>query len=168
MTACAFSSRIAAFHDGELPRPLMQEMYRHLAGCASCRTELSQLQGISKMLVNASVACDSSDLTPAELSRFHAAIDAEPEPAVFSLAGPLALIAASVLVICGVWVMALPNPNRPATASGTTAPMAEWERLAMTLHPEPHTIMPSSVVAQVSGDDSRVADWMVESLKGEK
>lgn len=139
MSDCAFHSELEAYHDGELAAESFDRFQKHLAGCAACSAELERLREFSIQISAASVA----DITPGELAGIHAAVDREIDEQDASLpllrtAGMLAALAASVLIICGIWWLDTRPASNGTLATGTPAALApEWEQMATTLQARP-------------------------------
>jgi anti-sigma factor RsiW len=154
---------LSRYHDGELPdKADRARVEQHLLGCDRCRRELELLRDTSQLLRGGRF----DDFTPGELRDLHDAIDDAADPRVWRIGGTLGLVAASVLVVGLTWLQALPARQpaaRPAApvAVAVNRPLEPWERMAITLRPDP---VPQAY------DEARqlaLADLMLEGLNGE-
>lgn len=178
MSTCEFQLRVAALHDGELPPPAARLVRAHLAHCPSCAAELSALRGLSARITGEIAARADSD-APA-LAGMHRAVDRAAAAMtdadlktlpLLRTAGLLGALAASVLIIAGVWLLDAPPAPQLADEAGAGSATAgtlvaippDWERVATTLRAQPRP--------GVVGDDSPFAphyaaaiDWMLDGL----
>src|SRR5690349_8931494 len=134
MSVVCDTSRFSAYLDGELPPADRQAIEMHVAQCPSCAAELESLRRLS-----ASIATyPFDDLRPDELSRLHHAIaeaaGEDDDAVIFRISRSAGLIAASILVVAGTWLAALPKPGndqqQPNQAISRVAQAPEWERAA--------------------------------------
>jgi len=84
-------------------------------------------------------------------------VDDENRFRLYRPTGLMGLIAASILVISGTWLAALPTPAPPSQARAKPAP---WETVAMTLQAE--SVPLNSTETAVA--DAAMADWMLRGL----
>src|SRR5258706_4804707 len=106
MTECDFHPQLDAYHDRELNAEARQRFEEHLKECPTCSRELSAMRAISARIESAL----PHDIDATESSRIHAVVDrvADEQPESLPLlrtAGLLSALAASVLIIGGVWLM---------------------------------------------------------------
>lgn len=159
MESCTFTSRIGAFHDGELPADLRQRLESHLESCAACREEAEALSLVSGVFRQP----DSQDLTPLELARLRQVVcrSVAWEESPIRLFGGLLAVAASIIIVCGAWWHAAPPAAPPQTWSVSETP--EWERTAMNLRTDGEP-----VVGRDATTDPNLADWMVTWLSNQE
>lgn len=147
--SCGGEQPLSAYLDGELDAAARAVVEEHLRTCGDCRAELQFLRETSQQLRD----YPFENLSPAELDRIHAAVsESVEEPRLLRIGGTIGVLAASVLIVGMAWLKALPTSS-PATPDGqiiASAPSESWERMAMTLRPEP-----------ILSND---ADWMLEQL----
>ncbi|HVT89088.1 MAG TPA: anti-sigma factor [Tepidisphaeraceae bacterium] len=146
---------LGAYFDGELNGEESRRFEQHLQECDSCRQEFRSLHKMAAIIAEH----PSQDMTDSGLARLHRAIsDAEVEP-IWRIGVVLAVVAASILVICGAWLAELPGANPQNRAF--TAPEA-WEQVATSLRPDPMQLNGDLDVIRLA--DARVADWMLDGL----
>jgi anti-sigma factor RsiW len=129
-------SILNAYVDGELDARVRERIERHLFDCPACAREVASLRELSALFRTEPF----EDITPAELSRVHHAIEDDADAPIFRLGGVVGLIAASILIIAAAWIMELPGqkaPNRLHSHTTASARPASWETVAMTLRVEP-------------------------------
>ena len=196
MSDCPIQSQLSAYHDGELDSQAVSQVEAHIATCAACREELAGLRNISGLFA----AKAPAPMLPVELARLHRSLEGgvagqigyRPAEADFlRTAGMLSALAASILIISGVWLAEFPSRHAatlspgvavvPASETpGLPASVPDWERTALTLRVEPIPLNSKSGIeegpqinqigladAGALGDnavDSQVADWMVAGL----
>ena len=171
MTHCPFQPLLSAYHDDELAVTDRHRIERHLLACPTCAADLADFVDLSDRITTAAGA---NDVTHA-LAGMHRAIDrvAEqtiparraPSPSIplFRFVAPLGALAASILIVAGVWrldAQPVTTPASPNPAPVAVAP--DWERVAVTLRAEPR----AGVIAD-SPFAPRYADaihWMLDSL----
>lgn len=165
MSECEFQLLIGAYHDGELDAAMMRQVERHVEECAACRGELAAMRDLSARI--AAVRLDEIDRV--ESLRLHKAIDEAVDAGqeslpLFRTAGLFAAMAASVLIISGVWLLDLKPAGRPPGMSGGTSVVLapEWEQVAMTLHadPRPQTVEDSLYAPRYAN----TVKWMLDGL----
>jgi anti-sigma factor RsiW len=140
MNDCTFQPLIGLYHDGELDAVRRETLREHLSACTHCSDELASLQKLS-----AHIRCVvEPPIDPAEAARLHQAVQLAADSEGRSLpllrtAGLLTALAASVLIISGVWLMDMKLAGAPGSlAAGPARKLApEWERVATTLHADP-------------------------------
>jgi hypothetical protein len=194
MTQCAFHPQINAYHDGELNGHAATRFADHLAECPACTGELASLEKISGLFSE----LPEPRMYPIELARLHSNLDkaAASRPAesdFMRTAGLLSSLAASILIISGVWLLEIPSRHGVTLSPGVTpvpasdiaflpANTPNWERTALTLQVEPFPLNegPTAIPGQNQGIpqvgladarsmgdnsvDAQMADWMVAGL----
>jgi hypothetical protein len=166
MSECQFQLLIGAYHDGELKAEMMRQVERHVEQCPACRAELAATRDLSARIA----AVRLGEIDRVESLRLHEVIDeaaaGEQESLpLFRTAGLLAAMAASVLIVSGVWLLDLKPAGRPVgtTGGGTSVVLApEWEQVAMTLHadPRPQTVEDSLYAPRYAN----TVKWMLDGL----
>jgi len=147
---------LSQYLDDELDLVTQQRVAEHLQQCCHCAAEFEEIREASRFVSQ----FEFQDITPSELHRVHQSLLQIDDSFNWRLYGALSAIAASILVVGATWLAALPAPS-PSLA-GNPSPPAEWEQMAMNLRVDP----------TISGDqqpayaDARMADWMIEALKG--
>lgn len=173
MSDCDFQPLLAAYRDGELDGASRRRIEGHLTECPACAAELARLRALSAQIEAAAVTADL-DAGPDAMARMHRAVDRAAAAddldtlPLLRTAGLLAALAASVLIISGVWLLDLRHAAGTAAATGgggsgeVAAIPPDWERIATTLRAQPRPGV---------GDDSPFApryaaaiDWMLDSL----
>ena len=163
MERCQFTDRLGAYHDGELDAGTRRQIERHLMSCTSCAAELAAIRGLSRRVTDA-----RDEIAPEEMRRIGQALAGEIHAAeslrsLWPIARMLGALAASILIISGVWLHDLSQDRATATAgAGPVALAPEWERVAVTLRADPRV---------GEGNDSvflpryaAAVDWMVKNL----
>lgn len=148
MGGCTYQSRLAAYHDGELPPERRREVQEHVAGCPACAAELERLRAVSRLLQSARAPAMPEDMA----GRLHEALVPARERGIIRICRAVSLAAAALLVVCGAWLLT----GRPDGAA-SAGPLAEWEVAAVTLDPE---------LAQASAEEA-TALWLVSDLSRE-
>ena len=148
---------IEAYFDGEVDIVTRRRIAAHLQACPCCADTLEALQATSSWLRSAT----SAHVSPRRIARIHKAIYAASDEPIWRLGATVGAIAASILVVAGTWLTALPTapPRRPAPAAIAAAPA--WEQVALTLRVEPLPEADQSM--QVA--DAQFADWMLDVLQ---
>jgi anti-sigma factor RsiW len=164
MSECPLFNLIPACHDGELDADKRQALLRHAETCPDCAAELAWLQSVSRTLT----ATGAPDITEPELVRLHEAVesaDAAEGRGVLRIGGALAALAASIIVVSGVWISELgPAPAATRAPSVSVAEAPAWERVAVTLRVD---LPASELNDEVFLADAGVADWMLNALDKE-
>jgi anti-sigma factor RsiW len=168
MKDCDFQPLLGPYHDGELDSPSVERVERHLPECPACAAELTLLRGMSTQIA----AAPGTDIDPAESARLHSAIDRASNEAddiqpLFRTAGLLAALAASVLIVSGVWLLDTRGADLGARSAGqapasmvVSAP--EWERVAVTLRAEPRSGLTNDSV--YAPRYASTVQWMLDGL----
>lgn len=152
MSDCPYEPRLSAYHDGELSPQASRELDGHVAGCAVCARHLADLRELSRLMAGAR---PRGEISPAQVSRLHEAIDQPDDRPLLRLGFGLSAAAASVLIVSLAWLSAAPREKRVVVIA--PAPQAQWERLA-ALEPQ----------APPGDSETEFADatkWMLDSLK---
>lgn len=160
MSECPLLNLMAACHDGEVDLHERRRLLRHAETCSDCATELAWLQSVSRTLS----VTGEQDITETELERLHDAVEAADGRNVLRIGGTLAALAASIIVVCGVWLVEIGSPAAPGRAPAVSVAEAPaWERVAVTLRVDP---LPSELNDEVFLADAGLADWMIAGLDG--
>ena len=164
MSECNFQLLIDAFHDRELDREATAQVERHLTECEACKAQLASLRDLSARI---SVAAGSRGINHAETARLHQAVsnagdlksDSLP---LFRTMGLLGALAASVLIVSGVWLLDTKS-NELSSVSPNNAPVAlapEWERVATTGYADPSP----GLLGDTFFSPRYAVDWMLDDL----
>ncbi|MDB5323468.1 MAG: hypothetical protein JWN40_5099 [Phycisphaerales bacterium] len=175
MSECNFQLLLGAYHDRELDAAVDRRIARHVGECFSCATALRGMRELSARITTA--AAMELEADAAVIAGMHRAVDraARDESAavdrpLLRMAGLLSALAASVLIISGVWLLDSRGDARLANGAGAAAPRGgdvtaitpDWERVAITLRAQPRPGI---------GDDSPFAPryaeaihWMLDGL----
>lgn len=145
-----------AYVDDELDASSRQRVETHVRGCALCARELHALQELSRSMAEYPFA----DLDPHELARVHKAIKSDDVDPVWRLGGVLSAMAASVLIVSGVWLTQIPRLSTQTVRSA--APPQNWERIAVNLRVDPFQV--NQQPTQFA--DADLAELMLEGLRG--
>jgi anti-sigma factor RsiW len=143
MLQCDFQHLLNAYHDGELDERARREVEAHARTCEGCAAQLAAMRDLSGLIRVGARARGAVDAPrPEELARMHAAIsraarEARDRP-LLRIAGGLSAVAASVLIISGVWLIELrgqgpvggSGPKAAQTAQVATEFPKVWEQVA--------------------------------------
>jgi hypothetical protein len=166
MNVCAQRHLLRPYHDGELNVAAAARFEGHLVDCAPCRAELGRVRA-------------ALELPPPQLTVLPSPISPMPRRAddddsrTMRLAATLVVMATSVMLVGLVWlgVLARESPSRspvhPVISRSKPADDRAWERVAMTLAPDPLSLPPPSgqQTAAALGEPD-LADWMLQGLQG--
>jgi anti-sigma factor RsiW len=151
-----------AYLDDELDPFTRERVAEHLRACADCAWELHAIEQAHA----AAEEWQPNDLTALELARLHSKIKkiarCESRSGLGGGLAMIGLIAASILVISGTWLVAL--PPGPSSLPRSSVPQP-WEEVATRLQvPSPYMDIDDGL------DDTRIADngftgWMIDSLQ---
>ncbi|HEY7089766.1 MAG TPA: zf-HC2 domain-containing protein [Tepidisphaeraceae bacterium] len=167
MSVCECEPKVlSAYLDGELSPMLRERVEAHVRGCPTCAAELAKL----RETIVALKEYPFPTLSTRALANIHDAVDdASAEQPVWRLGLTVGALAASILIICSVWLWDLTRTPAVTTTGGVStqvvvAPPASWERVAITLRvdPLPQELTPDDNVMQLA--DARLADWMLSGL----
>lgn len=145
MKDCKWTTRISAYHDGEVGVDEQRAIEAHLRGCEECRIELEAMQMVS----GAFSGLRSIELPNDAKQRLHAAVDRAQLRLIERLAGALGALAATVAIVAVLWSSGTSNT---ATAAG---PTEQWEQAAIQL-----------TLAERSGTEAEMttAEWVLNDL----
>ena len=152
---------LAAYHDGELDPPVRAQVEEHLRQCDACAAELSRIRAAAEPLR----AMRDVTPSPEQFSRFRAAVEeAADDGRTMRMAQSLAVMAASILIVGLAWLRVLsPTPTNVPTPPTVAARDAEpWEKVAVTLRPDPDALPPTG--DNVAQSDAEFVDMMLEGL----
>ena len=108
MSRCDYSAKISAYHDGALPPAVRSDVEAHLRSCTACARELDELRRLSNFFAAALNA-------PARpLVRLR---DVRQVQSVLWFEKVLIGAAASIMLICGSWLMYQPLSSTRAVSS---------------------------------------------------
>lgn len=153
MLDCSYISKIEAYHDGELSAGESAAFERHLSTCPVCATELAQLRDMSGLLA----AERPHDILPIELARIHRRLDQLRDRSFLRFCGAMSAVAASILIICSVWLLDGPRPN--PIIRGNSQAEQSWEPIASGRLQPPQSNENGLAVKQTT-------DWMVVGMGG--
>jgi anti-sigma factor RsiW len=142
MNDCPHVQRLGAYHDGELSGEARAQIEQHLRQCPACTAELRRLGRLSELLS----AATATRIPPAALRRLHQGLDAVPMSDLRRVAEVCGAIAASILLVCSIYLV----KTQPALG-----PIPLWETVAVARQ-EPPTAAPEEQLGQ----------WIVEDLSG--
>jgi anti-sigma factor RsiW len=121
MTACRNTSKISAYHDGELPPAEAEELGRHLRQCADCRQELQELRAISRWLSGS-----APPAPPVAVGRLRGHVQPGRDWLVIRVARAVTIAAAAVLIVCAALLW-----QRQSAAPSPEPWPARWETAAV-------------------------------------
>jgi anti-sigma factor RsiW len=168
-----FQFLLAAHHDGELrDHKARRALEEHLVDCPHCAAELAQMRDLSAQI--ASAIATREGVTERAVIEMHRAVDEVMNAAVVDqpflrTAGLLTGLAASVLIISGIWLFELNRSEAGDGISVADAPVVlspDWERVAMTLRAEPRPAIGGDSV--FSPRYAAAIDWMLDNLVPER
>ncbi len=107
---CDRTSKLPAYHDGELSPAEAAELESHLSACLICSAELADLRGLSMQFAQV----EQPRLSQIERHRVHRALDAIMERAVVRFAWSLSGVAAAVLIVGTFWLSQATEPVQAA------------------------------------------------------
>ncbi|KPK84411.1 MAG: hypothetical protein AMJ81_05615 [Phycisphaerae bacterium SM23_33] len=146
MNECQRAEELNAYHDGELPPAAGAEFEEHLRQCPRCAAELAHLRELSRLLGTLA----EPKLSPQVLHRLHRGAVHASQAGIQRMAQVVSAVAASVLLVCSIWMWRLPADT------GRPEEIPQWERWALRQE-EPR-------VAETGGEE--LALWMIEGLTG--
>lgn len=169
MSDCRYLSRVGLFHDQELDADRCRELQRHLQACDVCTAELAALRKISGLIH----ARDAEWANGRQMARLHQTLDAaaRQERASRTLIRSSlswAALAASVLIVSGVWLADSQPAQQSTMVSGSSAmaPAPEWQMVAMTLHADPRQGVTDD--SPLSPRYAAAIQWMLDNLTEQK
>lgn len=110
MDDCPFLNQLHAYHDGELNEAAQEQVKQHLLTCQGCRDELSQLVSLSRLLEENL----AFEISPATVAALHERVDRQPSLGLQHWAEASAAVAATILLVCSLWMSHLPSRNDQA------------------------------------------------------
>ena len=87
----------------------------------------------------------------------HGAIKIDDIEPIWRLGGVLGAMAASVLIVSGVWLTQIPKPQQQQTARTATPPQ-NWERIAVNLRVDPFPVNDRSQTEFAKADLTELKD----------
>ncbi|MFO8013911.1 MAG: zf-HC2 domain-containing protein [Phycisphaerae bacterium] len=142
MGTCDNERRLSAYHDGELTGEERAAMEAHLRRCPQCAAALERLGRLSRLIQTAG----RTEMPAPARARLGAAVEALPASDVGRLAKAGLAVAASVLMVCGVWLWQA-NGGDPADA------IPVWETVAGGTQPT------------AAGTEEQLAQWIIRDLE---
>ena len=161
MHDCQFKTRLSAYHDAELTAADIEAVNEHLPTCETCSAELATIRDVSSALA----AYEPDPISQIELARLHRAIDRVDDGNVIRLAGKLAAVAASVLIICMAWMSQSPVGSPVAQHPDQQACPSDWTDLAMGAPPEAPGV-PTDLTSGAPHDTGVAIDFMLNGIQG--
>lgn len=165
MNECGLQEYLSPYLDGELDPELRKQVEAHLQTCPACDEQLQILRDVSSRIALAHF----EDVNSRALDRMHHAIDqAAADDArglqIWRTAGFFTALAASVLIVAGVWLWQLPPAAPRGTVAGRPqhALAPDWERVAIDLRAEPRPGLLDD--SPLSPHYAAAIDWMLSSL----
>lgn len=122
MNTCSWTSRLGAYHDGELPAPEAAALEAHLGDCALCQRELRDYRRLSLMLGR----IDIPELSVSSVARIKRQIQREGNVFILRFARRMTGVAAALLLAGTLWLI---NAN---TSNVAAAPVNDWEAAAVS------------------------------------
>jgi len=144
MSECEYARRLSAYHDGEVSETERVALEAHLQGCPACAAELNRLRRLSHVLATA----PRPEMPAKALARLHRAADDMAMADLGRMAKTLMAIAASILLVCALWLW------RSRAAGEATEPIPTWETAATA---QEGTLATAS--------DEQLARWIVHDLE---
>jgi len=151
-SVCRYRGKLSSYYDGELPQSELVEIESHLADCRGCSAELEQLKRLSGLLRGAYLPA----MPGGALARLHSRVGSAREAVVVRLAERLMAVAATVLVVCGLWLWQANGVRRRYDVS-----LGGWEIAAMTLgvedaqHVSPEELLTQWIVTDLSAEEQK-------------
>jgi anti-sigma factor RsiW len=141
------TTKIEAFHDGQLDAAERQVVEAHVEQCDQCRSLLQELRGLSQLISTASFSL----FTPSDesIQHFHNAWHAAGDRSILKISSWMTAAAAAVLFGALLFWPALNEPSVMAKSN-------DWETAAM--------LPPSEPLADAELDFTQVAQWMAADL----
>lgn len=143
MNECEHTRRLSAYHDGEVTGADREALEAHLAQCPACAAELARLRRLSSLLTQA----ERPKMPAGVLDRLHRSADDLAAADLRRVAKAFLAAAASILLVCGIWLWQANGAAEPAEA------IPVWESLAA--HQQVLT----------AGSEEQLAQWIVQDLE---
>ena len=142
MSGCGNAQRLSAYHDGELSAEERADIEAHLRRCPACAAALERLRRLSRLVETAG----RTEMPAPSLARLHRAVDDLPAADVGRLAKAILAVAASILMICGLWLWQANGGESPDT-------LPVWETVA------------GGSQASVADTEAQLAQWIIRDLE---
>lgn len=142
MSGCDNQRHLSAYHDGELADEERAALEAHLRRCPRCAAELEWLRRLSHLFQTAGRVEMPAPVT----DRLHRAVDDLPAADVGRLAKACLAVAASILMVCGLWLWQA-NGGEPADA------IPLWETVA------------GGEQTSAAGTEEQLAQWIIRDLE---
>ena len=149
MPSCEHNGKISAYHDGELPMEECRDLEEHIRSCPACAQELEQLGSVSRLFAAAEMPEMPSDV----VERLHSRIGSVREVLVLRMAERLMTAAATLLVVCTVWLW-----QTGKVQDFGTERLEDWEIAAVSAR--------ADAPAEASAEEM-LAQWMASDLARE-
>jgi len=143
MNACEHTRRLSAYHDGEVSGAEREALEAHLAQCPACAAELARLRRLSSLLAQA----ERPKMPAGVLDRLHRSADDLAAADLRRVAKTFLAAAASILLVCGIWLWQANGAAEPAEA------IPVWESLAARQQ------------VLTAGSEEQLAQWIVQDLE---
>ena len=158
---CPSAARLSAYCDGELSAAEVRQAEEHLAQCPACARQIEEFRRISRLIGS----MESPQITQEGLDRISRSVvlttaDDTDEPRIMRIGLFLLAAAASILIICGAWLLELPARSTGPVLAHRTQP-APWELAAVNMRTPPAT--PDQGQTHLASD-TRVIDIMLQQL----
>jgi hypothetical protein len=108
MSTCNYHAQISAYHDDALPADVRLKVESHLPSCSDCARELEDLRRISNLFLAARTAPARSPLRLRDVREVQSVLWFEKV---------LIGTAASIMLICGSWLVYQPLSSNGASPS---------------------------------------------------
>jgi len=147
MSYCKYQLLLSAYNDYELDAITRQQVADHADNCLQCANALQNLQKLSARFAFATATLDST-IDLAAMVGMHRAVERSIQSdssrrSLFRTVGLLTAVAASVLIISGVWLLDSRSRSQMESQSAAkprdeaTSTASDWERVAITLRAQP-------------------------------
>ena len=143
MTDCGQADRLSAYYDGEVSEAERASLEEHIRGCPLCAVEMARLQRLSRLIGS----IGRMEMSSQALERLHQSLDLQPKITILHIAEVFAAVAASILIVSGVWLWMI------STANEAAGQIPVWETVAVA--PQD----PSGAAAQ-----EQLAQWIIQDL----
>ena len=144
MGICPYNQHLSAYHDGELPAKMRQDIEYHLPLCGECSAELAQIRHLSAALASA----PWPRLSIHQKQDLYALSPTVGEAVSIRISKWTAALAASVLLAASTWVLV-----RQATTQPAADQTSHWLQVAVN---PPQSADPQS--------DLSLPDWVESNL----
>ncbi|HWB54505.1 MAG TPA: zf-HC2 domain-containing protein [Tepidisphaeraceae bacterium] len=146
METCDWTTRLSAYHDGELSADDAAAVEQHIAQCPACQHELRQYRRLSLILGQTEMPNPSS----AVVASIKRQLQWEGNPMLLRLARQLTGVAAAVLVGGALWLI-----TANTSSSAAPIPVHDWEAAAVS---------PTADASQQNSGDVQLAEWIETDL----